>query len=187
MGHQHGEKPEVVAARWKEAGVLQQAQAAQQTADGKFVPGFAATVTIDDPALLLLDRVLDMASADHVETVPSVVEIIEIVGDLDDVLVTDTEIRNLPEDALVAVDPADKAQVVVFTAKQVKEANEALGVTSAEFVPKDKRMWLVGSTVKHLMASKVEPVLKASLSSVPTSHHIYGTPPVSPTSKTAAA
>jgi len=62
VAHHHGAKPEDVARRWKEAGVLKAMQAAHQVGDGKFVPGFAQTVTIDDPALV--DAVLDLASAD---------------------------------------------------------------------------------------------------------------------------
>jgi hypothetical protein len=185
VAHQKGAKPEVVAQRWKEAGVLRQAQAMHQAADGAFVPGFASTVQIDDPALL--DRVLALAAADHeaVEPVPTLVETVEIIGDLEDVE-TGVEIHNLPDDALVAVDPKDKTQVVVFTAKQVKEAHEALGVTSAEFVPVDKRMWLLGSTVKHLLASKAEPVLKAPLTALPMNYPglVYGTAALG--SKTAA-
>lgn len=172
VAHQKGAKPEVVAQRWKEAGVLRQAQAMHQAADGGFMPGFASTVQIDDPALL--DQVLALASADHEEPVPVVVETVEIIGDLEDVE-TGVEVHNLPEDALVAVDPKDKTQVVVFTAKQVKEAHEALGVTSPEFVPKDMRTWLCDSTAQHLLKNE-EPVLKAPLSAVPVNYPgiVYG-------------
>ena len=62
VAHPHGAKPEVVARWWKETGVLKAMQAAHQTADGKFAPGFAQTVTIDDP--VLLDRVLALAAED---------------------------------------------------------------------------------------------------------------------------
>jgi hypothetical protein len=51
VAHRNRDKPEVVARWWKEAGVLKVMQAARQTADGEFVPGFASTVTFDDPVL----------------------------------------------------------------------------------------------------------------------------------------